>query len=91
VNGHLHASATLLAGKESPVLIGRKLGEPQSRSGLDGEEKLYLRRESNPGRPGRGLVTILASFYAMPCWHSSLVSVWWNSRCWVVSQTYLQG
>jgi hypothetical protein len=45
-----------------PVPIGRRLGEPQSRSGRGGEENISLlcpSRESNPGRPARSLDTIL--------------------------------
>jgi hypothetical protein len=40
--------------------LDRRLGEPQSRSGFDGEKKIPAPcQESNPSRPARSLVTIL--------------------------------
>jgi len=39
VSGQLHAPVALTTGKESPVPLGRRLGEAQRRSGHGGEEK----------------------------------------------------
>jgi len=39
VINQLHAPAALLPGKESSVLLRRRLGGPQSRSGSGGEKK----------------------------------------------------
>jgi hypothetical protein len=45
--------------KEPYTPLERRLGGPQSRSGLGGEEKIILScRESSPGRPTHSLVTI---------------------------------
>jgi hypothetical protein len=48
VTGQLHASAVLLPGKQSPVLVEQRLGEPQT--GLGAMEKIKISchfRESN--------------------------------------------
>jgi len=45
--------------------LDKRLGGPQNRSGLGGEEKISLhfpRRELNPVRPARSLVSMLTKF-----------------------------
>jgi hypothetical protein len=39
MSGQLHASVSLLTGKESRYALDRRLGGPQSLSGRSGEEK----------------------------------------------------
>jgi len=60
VSGQLHAPAALHPENNSRYSLNRRMVGLQSRSGYGDEERNpcpYL--ESNPGRPGRSLVTIL--------------------------------
>jgi hypothetical protein len=56
MSGQLHTPATLPPGKEPPVPLDKRLGGPQTRSGLRGEEKILTLPglELQPlGRPAR--------------------------------------
>jgi hypothetical protein len=62
VSGQLHAPATLPPGKSPRHLLDKMLGEPQSLSGLGGEETQfhhYPCQEFNLGRPASKLVSVL--------------------------------
>jgi hypothetical protein len=67
MSGEFYAPATVSPGIKLRYSLHRRLGGPQSRNGRSGEEKnFHSCRESNPGRPERSLVTILAELSRLP-------------------------
>jgi hypothetical protein len=67
VSGQFHAPAALPLGKILWYSLVRWLGGTQSRSESGGEKKKpNSRRESNPGRPARSLVTVLTELSRLP-------------------------
>jgi hypothetical protein len=55
VSGQLHAQSALSPGKSHWYPSDRRLDGPKTQVGRDGEKK----RESNPGRPDRSIVSVL--------------------------------